>query len=149
MPPFTIAIKDNSFTPQNIETKLKLSLKELMGEYDKEIFKISLFAECQSLVDSYINLIQHYTCIKQEENCEQIVSGFLERYEIFTQTFSQLIKKNKFSKAACYIITHVWLDILEDFDKEGKAQNDMLARSISAQMQTDLVRILENHVMLT
>jgi len=148
MPHFTIAIKGNSLTPQNIETKLKLSLEKLIRVNDKEIFKISLFVECQSLVGSYINLMQHYTSIKQEENRKQIVSGFLQQYEFFTQTFTRLIKKNKFSKTVCCIITHVWLEILKDLEKEGKAQSDMLARSISAQMQTDLIRILESHVNL-
>jgi hypothetical protein len=146
---FTNTIESTNLNFQNIETKLKLSLENLIGINDKKILKIYTFTESQKLIRPYLDLILYYANPNQEETYEQIVPKFLERYEIFTEAFTSLIKKNAFNKIICCTITHAWLEILAGLEKEGKTQSDMLARSISAQMQTDLVRILESLVNLS
>jgi adenine-specific DNA methylase len=143
---FTNVIESSNLNYKIQFQKIDDALEGLLEADNKnpKLLKALFNFECGKLNKPYLELMIYYVRSKQVENYDAIITAFLNHYENFTSSFTSLIKYHIESKNACWVITCVWLEILEKLEDEAKAQNDSVARSIAIQMQTDIAYIFVN-----
>jgi hypothetical protein len=145
---FTNAIEPFDITSEKVNKKIAEVLKHLINSKEKSVVQYAVHEQCRILIDPYVELMQYYASTKYEENYEQVVSSFLKHYEKFTATFTRRIKNTNHKRHFCCLVVLAWLEFLETAEKEFGNKNDMLARSINMQLQTDIIHIAENELKL-
>lgn len=143
---FTNVIQGEKITEEKTNEIIRQSLDNLFFFEDEliRICKKLIRRECEKITTPFVNTIQYYLCSKEKESYDYIVKTFIQNYEAFTNEFNKVLESNRYNIYIFSVISHVWTEVVEEFEKEARTYNDMIASSIAIQLQKDMDYIVDD-----
>lgn len=111
-----------------------------------QIVRVFIFQICSRVVPSFLLLQNHHKFLCQSEKVTAKEIKKLKYYfDEMIKEYQSTLNDSAQSKRMCFLIAYIWMQLLKEEEQSAKYRLDDIWRSLSMQLQEDLVNIALEH----